>query len=147
MCNMYFAPFFVATIYSKRPPCLNFAVYIVNIRSYMLPRRLRRLDALLIVRMISPLIFATKFLYRYRMPIYGIFVYKLSTYYKPTPVQSWCKEDCPWAYNAYYMVLDYYLSMKHCRVLAKPVVVYCFSPGVNEGEITSDFCEKPDYFV
>ncbi len=44
---MRFAPYLVATIYSKRPPCLNFAVYIASIRNYMLPRRLRRLDALL----------------------------------------------------------------------------------------------------
>ncbi len=45
---MRFAPYLVATIYSKRPPCLNFAVYIVSIRSYMLPRRLRRLNVLLV---------------------------------------------------------------------------------------------------
>ncbi len=51
MRNMRFAPYLVATIYSKRPPCLNFAVYIVSIRSNMLPRRLRRLDALLIICM------------------------------------------------------------------------------------------------
>ncbi len=38
------SPYLVVTIYSKRPPCLNFAVY----TGYMLPRRLRRLDALLI---------------------------------------------------------------------------------------------------
>ncbi len=38
------SPYLVVPIYSKRPPCLNFAVYIVSIRSYMLPRRL---DALL----------------------------------------------------------------------------------------------------
>ncbi len=42
---MRFAPYLVATIYSKRLPCLNFAVYIVSIRSYLLPRRL---DALLV---------------------------------------------------------------------------------------------------
>ncbi len=48
MRNMRFAPYLVATIYSKRPPYLNFAVYIASIRSYMLPRRLRRLDALLV---------------------------------------------------------------------------------------------------
>ncbi len=47
MRNMRFAPYLVATIYSERPPCLNFAVYIASIRSYMLPLRLRRLDALL----------------------------------------------------------------------------------------------------
>ncbi len=29
-------------------------------------------------------LFVSKFLYRFRMLIYGIFVYKLSTYYKPT---------------------------------------------------------------
>ncbi len=38
------SPYLVFTIYSKRPPCLNFAVY----TGYMLPRRLRRLDALLL---------------------------------------------------------------------------------------------------
>ncbi len=38
------SPYLVVTIYSKRPPCLNFAVY----TGYMLPRRLRRLDALLV---------------------------------------------------------------------------------------------------
>ncbi len=48
---MRFAPYLVATIYSTRPQCLNFAVYIVSIRSYMLPRRLRRLDALLVLSM------------------------------------------------------------------------------------------------
>ncbi len=36
------SPYLVVTIYSKRPPCLNFAVY----TGYMLPRRL---DALLIL--------------------------------------------------------------------------------------------------
>ncbi len=30
-------------------------------------------------------LFSSKFLYRCRTLIYGIFVYKLSTYYKPTP--------------------------------------------------------------
>ncbi len=40
------SPYLVVTIYSKRPPCLNFAVY----TGYMLPRRLRRLDALLLLR-------------------------------------------------------------------------------------------------
>ncbi len=56
MRNMRFAPYLVATIYSKGPPCLNFTVYIVSIRSYMLPRRLRRLDALLIslMHVLSP---------------------------------------------------------------------------------------------
>ncbi len=39
------APYLVAITYSKRPPCLNFAVYIVSIQSYMLPRQL---DVLLI---------------------------------------------------------------------------------------------------
>ncbi len=39
-----FAPYLVATIYSKHPLCLNFGVYIVSIRSYM---RLCRLDAFL----------------------------------------------------------------------------------------------------
>ncbi len=38
------SPYLVVTIYSKRPPCLNFAVY----TGYMLPCRLRRLDALLV---------------------------------------------------------------------------------------------------
>ncbi len=37
------SPYLVVTIYSKCPPCLKFAVY----TGYMLPRRLRRLDALL----------------------------------------------------------------------------------------------------
>ncbi len=38
------SPYLVVTIYSKCPPCLNFAVY----TGYMLPRRLRRLDVLLL---------------------------------------------------------------------------------------------------
>ncbi len=36
------SPYLVVTIYSKRPPCLNFAVY----TAYMLPRRL---DVLLLI--------------------------------------------------------------------------------------------------
>ncbi len=39
------SPYLVVTIYSKRPPCLYFAVY----TGYMLPRRLCLLDALLVV--------------------------------------------------------------------------------------------------
>ncbi len=39
------SPYLVVTIYSKRPPCLNFAVH----TGYMLPRRLCRLDALLLL--------------------------------------------------------------------------------------------------
>ncbi len=35
--------------------------------------------------MISPPLFAAKVLYRYRMLIYGKFVYKLSACYKPIP--------------------------------------------------------------
>ncbi len=37
------SPYLVVTIYSKRPPCLNFAVY----TGYMLPRRLDALLSLL----------------------------------------------------------------------------------------------------
>ncbi len=29
------------------PPCLNFAIYIVSLRNYMLPRRLCRLHAIM----------------------------------------------------------------------------------------------------
>ncbi len=39
------SPYLVVTIYSRCPPCLNFAVY----TGYMLPHRLCRLDALLMV--------------------------------------------------------------------------------------------------
>ncbi len=51
-------------------------------------------------------LFSSKFLYRYRTLIYyGNSHYKPMMYYKPTPpVQSWCKEDRPWAYNTYYTV-------------------------------------------
>ncbi len=64
-----------------------------------------------IVRIISPWCIISPprltFLYRYRMLIEGIFVYKLSTYYKPTPLFRADVRDRPWAYNTYYTVVPH----------------------------------------
>ncbi len=53
-------------------------------------------------------LFSSKFLYRYRMLMYGNSYINSVRIISPPPVQSYCKGDHPWAYNTYirYVLAD-----------------------------------------